>query len=116
MWNAWAANRNKNTELIDKISPLLEITTEKLQFWMTRFLLETRKKDGTEYPPNLLHYIVTGLMRYLHENRRSSIDIFQDAKFVSFWQTLDAEMKRLKSARLGSKPKQAEPRMRGYGR
>ena len=48
-------------------------------------------------------------MRYLCENGRPSIDFFQDAEFASFWQTLDAEMKRLKSAGLGSKPKQAEP-------
>ena len=60
VWDAWAASRNENMELIDKIPPLLEITTEKFQFWMTRFVLEARKKDGTEYPPNSLHHIVTG--------------------------------------------------------
>ena len=109
VWDAWAASRNENTELIDKIPPLLRITTEKLPFWITRFVLETRKKDGTEYPPNSLYHIVTGLMRYLRENGRPSIDFFKDAEFASFRQTLDAEMKRLKSTGLGSKPKQAEP-------
>ena len=103
VWDAWAASRNENTELIDKIPPLLQITTEKLQFWITRFVLETRKKDGTEYPPNSLYHIVTGLMRYLRENGRPSIDFFKDAEFASFRQTLDAEMKRLKSTGLGSK-------------
>ena len=48
-------------------------------------------------------------MRYLCENGRPSIDFFQDTEFASFRQALDAEMKRLKSAGLGSKPKQAEP-------
>ena len=48
-------------------------------------------------------------MCYLHEIGRPSIDFFQDAEFASFRQTLDAEMKRLKSAELGSKAKQAEP-------
>ena len=47
VWDAWAASRNENTVLIDKIPPLL---AEKLQFWMTRFVLEARKKDGQEYP------------------------------------------------------------------
>ena len=109
LWDAWAASRNVNTELIDKIPPLLQITTEKLQFWITRFVLETRKKDGTEYPPNSLYHIVTGLMCYLHVNGRPSTDFFKDAEFASFRQTLDTEMKRLKSTGLGSKPKQAEP-------
>ena len=53
VWDAWAACRNENTELIDKIPPLLQITTEKLQFWITRFVLETRKKDGTELSTKL---------------------------------------------------------------
>ena len=35
--------------------------------------------------------------------------IFKMLDFASFQQTLDAEMKRLKSAALGAKPKQAEP-------
>ena len=48
-------------------------------------------------------------MCYLRENGRPSIDFFKDAEFASFQQTLDAEMKRLKSTGLGSKPKQAEP-------
>ena len=48
MWDAWTASRNENTELIDTIPPLLEITTEKLQFWMTRFVLETREQQFEE--------------------------------------------------------------------
>ena len=48
-------------------------------------------------------------MRYLHVNGRPSTDFFKDAEFASFRQTLDAEMKRLKSAGLGSQPKQTEP-------
>ena len=101
-------SRNENTELIDKIPPLLQIATEKLQFWITRFVLETRKNDGTEYPPNSLYHIVTSLLCYLRVNGRPCINFFKDAKFAGFKQTLDAEMKNLKSVGLGSKPKQAE--------
>ena len=109
VWDAWASNRNQSSNAEDTIQPLLQLSLEKLQYWFSRFVLEARKKDGTEYPPNSLYHIVCGLMRYLRQNGRPSIDFFKDSDFSTFRQTLDAEMKRLKSTGLGSKPKQAEP-------
>lgn len=109
MWDAWAFNRNDNSEAEDNIPPPLQLSTQKLQFWTTRFVLEVRKKDGTEYPPNSLYLIVCGLMRYLRQNGRPFIDPFKDSEFAPFQQKLDTEMKGLKSTGLGSKPKQAEP-------
>lgn len=67
-----------------------------------------RKKDGTEFPPNSLHHIVCGLMRYLRANGQPSIDFFIDPEFCTFKTSLDAEMKRLQTQGLGSKKRQAE--------
>ena len=85
------------------------LDNESLMHWMCRFVLEVRKKDGTEYPPNTLHHICCGLLRYLRENGRGEIDFFKDISFADFRATLDGDMKRLQSLGIGTKQRQAEP-------
>jgi hypothetical protein len=81
-----------------------------LSEWLTRFVLEVRKVNGSEYPPNTLHHIVCGILRHLkNSNNSSEIDIFKDPEFHGFRCSLDAEMKRLQSKGVGSVHKQAEP-------
>ncbi len=36
-----------------------------LNYWIRKFVLEVRKEDGQEYPPNSLASLVMGLQRYL---------------------------------------------------
>jgi hypothetical protein len=71
-------------------------------------VLEVRKKDGAEYPPQTLHHLCSGL-RYLRQNGHPTLDIFKDSLFAEFHSTLDADMKRLQHKGLGSKKRQAEP-------
>ncbi len=59
-------------------------------------------------PPNTLHHLVCGVMRYLRWNGQPKIDFFTDVDFSHFKQSLDAEMKRLQSQGMGSKKRQAE--------
>ena len=68
-----------------------------------------RKRDGKEFPPNTLYHIVSGIMRYLRENKDSTIDFFSDAKFALFKSSLNSELKRLQALGLGSQKCQAEP-------
>ena len=109
IWKNWSEYRNsveKNELVPDDITML---NSEKLQYWLSRFVLEVRKKSGLEYPPNTLHHICCGLLRHLRENGRPEIDIFKEASFADFRATLDGEMKRLQSLGLGTKKRQAEP-------
>ena len=76
---------------------------------MCRFVLEVRKKEGAEFPPNTLHHICCGIMRYMRNNGNPGLDIFRDKEFAEFRAVLDSEMKRLQAAGLGSQKKQAEP-------
>ncbi len=47
--------------------------------------------------------IVSGIMRHLRQNcGRPDIDFFSDHEFADFRASLDAEMKRLQSAGVGS--------------
>ena len=79
-----------------------------LNRWLSRFVLEIRQRDGKEYPVNTQYQICCGILRYIRE-LKPQLDIFRDAAFARFYQTLDAEMKRLKAGGLGVHTKQAEP-------
>ena len=107
IWNEWCKHRQDTSSC--NIPPLSAITASELQYWLTRFITEVRKKNGVEYPPNTLLHICTGIIRYLRNNGHPSMDIFKDEIFAEFRVTLDAEMKRLTAIGLGSKKRQAEP-------
>ena len=106
LWNEW--KRYRQQTLGDSIPDLTDLSRSQLQHWLTRFVLEVRKKDGSEYVPNTLHHICCGLMRHLRWNGHPSLDFFTDSDFADFKVTLDARMKRLQSAGVGSKKRQAE--------
>lgn len=92
--------------------PLLtEMTSETLNYWMQRFVLEVRKQDGSEYPPRSLYYIVCGLLRYLRDENIHNMNFLdeKDHRFAVFQRVLDARMKELLSKGLGTKVRQADP-------
>ena len=109
MWDRWASFRNEQPGTSNSYVPSLnELANDppKLQYWLSHFSLEARKKDGSEFPPNSLHHIVCGLMRYIGHHGNPSLDLFKEPAYSQFCQTLNSEMKRLQ---LGSSHKQAEP-------
>ena len=53
-----------------------------LDRWLSRFVLEIRRRDGKEYPPNTLYQICCGILRYIREVK-PQLDIFRDAAFAS---------------------------------
>ena len=61
-----------------------------LAHWLTRFVLEVRKTDGTEYLPNTLHHILCGVMCHLRCTK-PNINFLKDAEFLCFRSSLDAE-------------------------
>ena len=70
-------------------------------------MVEARKTDGSEYPPNTLHHIVAGLQRYLRFQGRT-VDLFKDRVFTPLQAGLDGEMKQLQAKGVGTKKHQAE--------
>ena len=107
VWEEWCSYRRQTCR--DTIPPLQCIVPSQLQHWLTRFVLEVRKKNGAEYSPDTLHHLCCGIMRFLRWNGWPSIDFFVDAEFMDFRSILDGEMKRLQAQGVGSKKKQAEP-------
>ena len=64
------------------------------------------KKDGSPYPPNSIHHIVCSIMQFVENHK---LIFFHDKDFAELQGVLDAEMKCLKSAGIGSQKPQAEP-------
>ena len=107
IWNEWCSHRLLNYG--DAIAPLEEQNLSDLAHNLSSFIFEVRKKDGSEFPPDTLHHIVSGIQRFLRCNRKPSIDVYKDAEFADFRSCLDSEMKRLQSSGLGSRKRKAEP-------
>ena len=81
---------------------------QQLSYWLERFVLKIRTKNGSEYNPNSLHHFVCGILRHIRV-ANPAIDFFKDPDFACFRMTLDSEMKRLCKLGKGSVKKQAEP-------
>jgi len=54
IWDSWSEFQSGSTSCV--IKPSVELSNSELQYWLTRFVLEVRKKDGTDYPANSLHH------------------------------------------------------------
>lgn len=113
VWSQWASERAVKVDgsRSPVSTPLLQMSPEDLAYWMGKFVLEVRKRDGTEYPPKTVYALVCCFKRYFEENGIHEINPLNtgDSRFGNFRVTLDAEMKRLHGIGLGTKSKQAEP-------
>ena len=111
LWTDWAISRNKN--LLPGEQPFItlfsDLTLTEMNFWLSRFVLEIRKKNSEPYPPNTLYQVVSGLQRFLREHGRADIKIFENPALHGFKATIDGEMKRLNKTGKYVNKKQAQP-------
>ena len=99
IWNEWKSYRLSQHNV--SIPEIEELSLPDLAEHLSHFVIEVRKKNGDEFPPNSLHHIVCGIQRYLRFNGNASIDFLNDPMFAAFTMTLDAELKRLQKRGLG---------------
>ena len=102
VWEEWKKCRNISKET--KAMTEIELNDN-----LSRFVLELRKKDGNEYPPDTVYHICCSIMRYLRLECQPDIDFFKNAFLKPFRDVLDSEMKRLHGQGLGAKKRHAEP-------
>ena len=69
VWKDWALSRQKSCPGQQSEWPvhLYLATPELLNYWLSKFVLEARTKNGDYYPPNTLYSICCGLLRYVRE-------------------------------------------------
>ena len=65
-FNDWRNNRNKQSATGDicPLDLLEKPEAEKLNFWLSRFVVEARRRDGEPYPARTLYLLLAGLLRY----------------------------------------------------
>ena len=81
LWKKWSNFRNSITE--EQVPERIKaMDNEQLRYWLSRFVLEVRKRDGSEYPPNTLHHICCGLLRHIRQSGRPEVDFFKDPMHV----------------------------------
>ena len=57
-------NKQSATGDICPLGLLEKPEAEKLNFWLSRFVVEVRRKDGEPYPAHTLYLLLAGLLRY----------------------------------------------------
>ena len=113
IWRDWARYRIRmspteeeeiQNDLKEKFS---EMSVAAMNFWLCKFVIEIRQKDGKPYSPDTLYQICCGLLRLVKGADQVDVNILTDDAFRPFRETLDACMKELK--RTGNyQPKRAE--------
>ena len=103
VWCDWVQHRLQMPciEKEEQQYPLMEdfckMSIKAMNFWLAKFVLEVRRKDGKPYCPETLYQICCGLVRLLKEADRAEVDKLANPMFVCFRASLDAWMKELKS-------------------
>ena len=93
IWRDWSSQRSSAGTSGEQVPNIVEMESAQLQWWMSCFVLEIKKKDGTHYPPESLHNIVCGIMRFVRLNEKPEVDFFRDPALAEFRTVIEAEMK-----------------------
>ena len=85
VWTEWATSRNK--KLLSDEAPfsckIEKLSAQLINFWLCRFVLEIRRRDGERYPPASLYQLCCGLLRHLRAAGRAEVNIFEQAELLS---------------------------------
>ncbi|XP_061186910.1 uncharacterized protein LOC133195041 [Saccostrea echinata] len=65
-FDEWREYRTSQTNV--PIPEIENFTENDVNVWLSRFVLEARRKDGAPYPPNTLYQLCAGLMRVQKES------------------------------------------------
>ena len=78
--------------------------------WLTFFVAEVRKKDGTEYPPKTLYLLLTGILRHMRSRNTACPNFLdtQDPSFSSFHNASDNVLRDLHVRGIGAETRPTE--------
>ena len=118
VWNSWAHERNTtripSLQAAQDLPPIPlhtqfhNYSDEDLSTFMARFVVEARKRDGSQYSRYSLEQLMCGLQRFLKESVRADINIIESPKYSAFQKAYDAQLRQLTKAGIGIHQKQAE--------
>ena len=103
----WNSHGSKYPDLQTIQNSLDVMSDEELNHTLSSFVCEVRKTDGSRYPPNTLHGIITSIQHFLKGNGKP-VGFFNDNKFSFLRNALDTMMKESASSGLGFTKKQGD--------
>ena len=112
-FNEWKTARNAKTikhpelNLSVIIVELLEMSKDELCHVLSRFILEVKKKDGTDYPCESIYDLIIAIQMYLHTNGKE-YKLLNDKEFVSLTNVVNAKMCQLSKEGKRVQRRQAE--------
>ena len=105
----WQHNRLGTFEPITvDLDDVTLVTKEELVFALSRFICETRKKDGSEFPPKTLKHIILIIQMYLN-SKGHVYEFLDDPEFHKLAMCVDNKMKENAKMGLGCTVRKAEP-------
>ena len=112
-FEAWRNGRNLRFPMEQVPEDLLESSdVAALNKWLTYFVAEVRKKDGTPYPPKTIYIILTGILRHMRQlHSDADCPNFLDTKdhrFAKFHSGLDNVLRDLRVQGVGADSQQTE--------
>ena len=97
IFNTWREHRNSSSSGDNKMrlieNDLEKMTKEELNYSISHFIIEVKKKTGEEFPPKTLYEMVFSLQKYLAIYGRK-YKLLDDPKFSPIRKALDREMKK----------------------
>ena len=89
IYTEWATQRASKKSSVSGIcdleTPLLSMKSKELSYWLGKFVLEARKKNGDEYPPKTFYQIVCCFKRHFEANGIHSFNPLNPPR-ACFWQ------------------------------
>ena len=88
---------------------LLTNDLPELDRWLCRYLTETRRTDGTEYPPKTLYLLLVGLQRYINSEKQTQIKLLQNNEFRALQNLCNSLFNQLHAKGVGAGVKKTQP-------
>ncbi len=111
-FEAWKSSRNAIHPEDQVPEDFLQCTDpDTINNQLSKFIVETRKTNGAQYPPATLHSLLCGVLRCMRESNPVGCPNFldkKDTRFRPLQRTLDYYFNKLHSDGVGRKVKHAE--------
>ena len=77
--------------------------------WLSLFVLEVRKSDGSKYSPQSIHLILCGLQRYMRRTNATPVSLFDkhDVRFRRLRETMETVYQSLHNDGIGAEVRHA---------
>ena len=104
----WERNRVYPGQITVDLEDVSTFSKAALVHDLSRFIVETRKRDGSEFPPKMLKHIILIIQMYL-KSIGFVYEFLEDPEFNRLTNCLDNKMKQNAAKGLGRTVRKAEP-------